>query len=302
MGKRKGLKIDGVLMLDKPKGLTSNAALQKARRILNAQKAGHTGTLDPMATGLLPLCFGEATKFSADLLHADKEYCATLKFGQNTDTADAEGEVTQERPITHTNEDLEAALEAFRGEIEQIPPMYSAIKKDGVALYKLARAGEIIEREPRKVVISRLELLEQNNDSITIQVSCSKGTYIRVLAEDIGERLGCGAHLTQLRRVRVGDIQIGKTLTLESLEAMTPQERINELQPVDFLIASLPTIQLDEQLSERFMHGQRFTVFSKEVGRVRVYGQKELGTRLLGTGQLSSDSLLSPERLISNID
>lgn len=185
--RRKGLKIDGVLLLDKPVGLSSNSALQKARRLLNAQKAGHTGTLDPLASGLLPLCFGEATKFSADLLNADKEYLTTVKFGEKTSTGDAEGEVIFSAEPKFTFKEFCAVLERFRGEIIQIPPMYSALKKDGVPLYKFARKGEEIEREPRKVVISSLDIVDFQPPEVTLLVRCSKGTYIRTLGEDIGE-------------------------------------------------------------------------------------------------------------------
>ena len=204
--KRKGQAVDGVLLLDKPYAMTSNAALQTTRRLLNAQKAGHTGTLDPLASGLLALTFGEATKFSADLLHADKTYVAGIKLGQKTTTGDLEGEFIQTRPVNLSRQEIESVLSHFRGEILQVPPMFSALKRGGKTLYDLAREGVSIEREPRPVRIEKLVILELAGELLTVEVTCSKGTYIRVLAEDIGEALGCGAHLASLRRIRVGEL------------------------------------------------------------------------------------------------
>ncbi|WP_304626647.1 tRNA pseudouridine(55) synthase TruB [uncultured Parasutterella sp.] len=297
--RRKGLKIDGVVLLDKPVGLSSNAALQKVRRALNAQKAGHTGTLDPLASGLLPLCFGNATKFSADLLHAEKEYETTIRFGVKTTTGDAEGEVVSEREPTFDYQTFSEVLEKFRGEIEQVPPMYSALKKDGVPLYKLARKGEEIERKPRKVVISTLDVLDFNPPEATLVVRCSKGTYIRVLGEDIGEALGCGAHLKSLRRTAVGDLRISESVTLADFEAMSEEERLKVLLPPDRLLSTLVRIDLDEAQTERFSHGGK--VFVDESGpeeKVRVYGIRPDGERfLMGVGRLESNQELIPERL-----
>ncbi len=297
--RRKGLKIDGVVLLDKPVGLSSNAALQKVRRALNAQKAGHTGTLDPLASGLLPLCFGNATKFSADLLHAEKEYETTIRFGVKTTTGDAEGEVVSEREPTFDYQTFSEVLENFRGEIEQVPPMYSALKKDGVPLYKLARKGEEIERKPRKVVISTLDVLDFNPPEATLVVRCSKGTYIRVLGEDIGEALGCGAHLKSLRRTAVGDLRISESVTLADFEAMSEEERLKVLLPPDRLLSTLVRIDLDEAQTERFSHGGK--VFVDESGpeeKVRVYGIRPDGERfLMGVGRLESNQELIPERL-----
>lgn len=297
--RRKGLKIDGVVLLDKPVGLSSNAALQKVRRALNAQKAGHTGTLDPLASGLLPLCFGDATKFSADLLHAEKEYETTIRFGVKTTTGDAEGEVVSEREPTFDYQTFSEVLEKFRGEIEQVPPMYSALKKDGVPLYKLARKGEEIERKPRKVVISTLDVLDFNPPEATLVVRCSKGTYIRVLGEDIGEALGCGAHLKSLRRTAVGDLRISESVTLADFEAMSEEERLKVLLPPDRLLSTLVRIDLDEAQTERFSHGGK--VFVDESGpeeKVRVYGIRPDGERfLMGVGRLESNQELIPERL-----
>ncbi|WP_304641434.1 tRNA pseudouridine(55) synthase TruB [uncultured Parasutterella sp.] len=297
--RRKGLKIDGVVLLDKPVGLSSNAALQKVRRALNAQKAGHTGTLDPLASGLLPLCFGDATKFSADLLHAEKEYETTIRFGVKTTTGDAEGEVVSEREPTFDYKTFSEVLENFRGEIEQVPPMYSALKKDGVPLYKLARKGEEIERKPRKVVISTLDVLDFNPPEATLVVRCSKGTYIRVLGEDIGEALGCGAHLKSLRRTAVGDLRNSESVTLADFEAMSEEERLKVLLLPDRLLSTLVRIDLDEAQTERFSHGGK--VFVDESGpeeKVRVYGIRPDGERfLMGVGRLESNQELIPERL-----
>lgn len=298
--KRKGLRIDGVLLLDKGVGASSNFALQKARRLLNAQKAGHTGTLDPLASGLLPLCFGEATKFSADLLDAEKEYIADIAFGRSTTTGDMEGETLEEKPADFTVEDLEAALKGFIGETEQIPPMYSALKKDGVALYKLARSGETVERKPRKVVISRLDLLNADLPRAVVRVACSKGTYVRVLAEDIGRALGTVAHLTALRRIRVGDVKLEGAVTIEALENADEAGRLAMLKPADSLISTLPVVRLDEVQTEKFRHGQRITVSGCDAcGRVRVYGPVCGEVQLLGCAQLADQGLLTPERLVT---
>lgn len=298
--KRKGLRIDGVLLLDKGVGASSNFALQKARRLLNAQKAGHTGTLDPLASGLLPLCFGEATKFSADLLDAEKEYIADIAFGRSTTTGDMEGETLEEKPADFTVEDLQAALKGFIGETEQIPPMYSALKKDGVALYKLARSGETVERKPRKVVISRLDLLNADLPRAVVRVACSKGTYVRVLAEDIGRALGTVAHLTALRRIRVGDVKLEGAVTIEALENADEAGRLAMLKPADSLISTLPVVRLDEVQTEKFRHGQRISVSGcNACGRVRVYGPVSGEVQLLGCAQLGDQGLLTPERLVT---
>ncbi len=216
MGKSRGERVNGVLLLDKPGGMTSNAALQAVRRLLNAAKAGHTGTLDPMATGLLPLTFGEATKFSADLLNADKSYRATLQLGITTSTGDADGEVIDRRDVAVSSAQLDATLSRFIGDVEQVPPMHSALKRDGQPLYKLAREGAEVERTPRRITVHRLTLVEQCDDSVVVDVDCSKGTYVRVLAEDIGRVLGCGAHLTALRRTRAGRLSVDDAATLSA--------------------------------------------------------------------------------------
>ena len=300
--RKKGDKIDGVLMLDKPVGLSSNTALQKARRALNAQKAGHTGTLDPFASGLLPLCFGEATKFSADLLHADKEYVASIKFGETTTTADVEGEIIETRPVDFTEEQLHKALESLTGEIDQIPPMYSALKKDGVRLYELARQGQEIEREPRRVTVYELELLSFNKPEAVVRVKCSKGTYVRVLGEDIGKILGCGAHLTALRRTKIADIDISEAVSLQDIEEADIAQRLDMLDPPDRLLSQLEPIELKEELAVRFLHGQsiRITRSENSEKKVKVYRLSDGKRELLGCARLSTDGVLSPERLISN--
>lgn len=291
--------VDGVLLIDKPVGLSSNDALTKVKRIINAKKAGHTGTLDPFATGLLPLCFGEATKFSQDLLEADKTYLAKVHLGVTTTTGDTEGETVETRPVAVTNEQIEAALVKFRGPIMQVPPMYSALKRDGKALYEYARAGITLEREARAVTIHALEMLDYEAPFLTIRVTCSKGTYIRVLGEDIGAELGCGAHLNQLRRIGVGNLSIDGMVTLEALQAI--ENPLSLLAPVDALLSSFPRVDLTPELAKRFLNGQRLALnrepvsLPDEKGRVRVY----IEGKLLGTAILQDWGVLQPERLIS---
>ena len=293
----RGVRIDGVLLLDKPAGLTSNRALQIARRLLNAEKAGHTGTLDPMATGLLPLTFGEATKFSADLLDADKSYRATLRLGVTTTTGDAEGEATATVPVAVDDAAVDVALSRFTGSIEQVPPMHSALKRDGRPLYELARAGVEVERAPRRVQIYALHRVQRDGDVLVLDVDCSKGTYVRVLAEDIGRALGCGAHLTALRRTRVGRLLLEDAVALPALEAMDADARRVCLAPVDALVASLPRVDLDQALTERFRLGQRLAIDAQPRGqRVRVYAPQE---RLLGTANVSEWGVVAPERLMA---
>ncbi|MDM8113631.1 tRNA pseudouridine(55) synthase TruB [Parasutterella secunda] len=295
--KRKGRVVDGVLLLDKPYAMTSNAALQTARRLLNAQKAGHTGTLDPLASGLLALTFGEATKFSADLLHADKTYIAGIKLGQKTTTGDLEGDFLQTRPVRVNRADIEKTLNAFRGDILQVPPMFSALKRDGKTLYDLAREGVSIEREARSVRIEKLEILEFADELLTVDVTCSKGTYIRVLAEDIGEALGCGAHLASLRRTRVGALSLEDAVTLQALETMSVDERLATLKPLDALMQTLPAVHLSENDRVRFCHGQRLALGLPSCPRVRVYGPDE---QMVGTARVNERGVLEPERLIAN--
>ena len=291
--------VDGVLLLDKPVGLSSNDALMKAKRVFNAKKAGHTGTLDPFATGLLPLCFGEATKFSQDLLEADKTYEATVHLGIMTSTGDTEGEVIEQREVDVTREQIEAALARFRGPILQIPPMYSALKRDGKALYEYAREGITIEREARPVTIHGLSLVDYTAPYLKILVTCSKGTYVRVLGEDIGAALGCGAHLNALRRVQVGALSTDRMITLEDLQAHP--DPLSLLAPVDALLSSFPAVELTPELAKRFLNGQRLALGKEAVmvpaqlGRVRVYHEG----KLLGTANLQEYAILAPERLIA---
>lgn len=297
MGKRGDL-IDGVLLLDKPQGMSSNGAMQKARRLLNAQKVGHTGTLDPMATGLLPLCFGNASKFSADLLHADKAYEARVKLGVTTDTGDAEGTPLVTRAVTVSFADIEEVAKRFLGTIAQVPPMYSALKRNGEKLYEIARRGEVVEREARQVTIHELVVKDFDGESFTMIARVSKGTYIRVLAEDIGEALGCGAHLIALRRTMVGGLTIENAVTLESLEACESlDEARQKLAPVDTLLQSLPVVVLSRTEAERFMHGQRLAMGLTIRGCARVYGPEE---NLLGIAQVNDRGVLQPERLIAH--
>ncbi|MYM32043.1 tRNA pseudouridine(55) synthase TruB [Duganella sp. CY15W] len=292
--------VDGVLLLDKPVGLSSNDALIKAKRILNAKKAGHTGTLDPFATGLLPLCFGEATKFSQDLLEADKSYDTTVHLGQTTDTGDTEGQVLETREVHVTLAQIEAVLAQFRGPIKQVPPMYSALKRDGKPLYEYAREGITLEREARDVVIHKLELISYEAPFLKLSVTCSKGTYIRVLGEDIGAALGCGAHLNALRRTQVGELTTDRMITLDDLAAHAAP--LDLLSPVDALLSSFPSLQLNADLAKRFLNGQRLPLGKEPSitvpqyqGRVRVY----LDDKLLGTAILGEYSILAPERLIA---
>lgn len=299
------LAMDGVLFLDKPVGLSSNDALIKVKRLLNALKAGHTGTLDPFATGLLPLCFGEATKFSQDLLEADKTYETVVHLGLTTTTGDTEGEVTGTHEVNVTRDEIETVLQQFRGPIEQIPPMYSALKRDGKPLYEYARAGLTLERVARPVTIHLLEFITYDAPYLSLQVTCSKGTYIRVLGEDIGAALGCGAHLQALRRTRVGDLSIDSALTLDALSEIPEIERRVLLAPVDTLLASFPSLFLTDELSKRFLQGQRLSlgkegvVIPVESGRIRVYNQSD--NRLLGTGQMKAFGVLAPERLVATL-
>jgi tRNA pseudouridine55 synthase len=294
--KRTWRRVDGVLLLDKPPGMTSNAALQAARRLFSAAKAGHTGTLDPLATGLLPLCFGEATKFSADLLDADKTYEAEIRFGVTTDTGDAEGEVLERCAPGFSPQDLEAALARFRGRITQVPPMYSALKRDGQPLYKLARQGVTVEREAREVEIGELALLDRSGDGCRLRVTCSKGTYIRTLAEDLGRVLGCGAHLAALRRTAVGGVSIAQAVTLDALGAWPEDERGRRLMPVDALLQGLPDVALDEPQSRRFAHGNPVAVAGSVRGKCRVYAQG----RLLGVGEVDPSGIVHPRRLVAS--
>lgn len=299
--KRPKLLLDGVILLDKPEGWSSNDALIKIKRLLRAAKAGHTGTLDPFATGLLPLCFGEATKFSHDLLEADKTYQTEVVLGISTSTGDTEGEVTAEKPVDVSVAQIEAVLAQFRGKISQIPPMHSALKRDGKPLYEYARQGITLERQAREVEILELHLLEYQAPVLRLQVSCSKGTYIRVLGEDIGAALGCGAHLRSLRRTQVAQLKLADALTLDTIQNLDEEQRPSLLAPVDSLLSNFPALILPEVAAQRLLHGQRLNLTRLginspcESGRIRVYNEQQ---RLLGTACISAAEHLAPERLI----
>jgi tRNA pseudouridine55 synthase len=289
--------VHGVLLLDKPLGLSSNDALQKAKRLYRAEKAGHTGTLDPLATGLLPLCFGAATKFSQVSLDADKAYRATLALGRTTSTGDAEGEVLRERPVSVTREQIEAVCRRFVGVISQVPPMHSALKHEGRALYDYARAGIEIERAPREVRILAIDIVEWREERLVLDVRCSKGTYIRTLAEDIGEALGCGAHLAALRRTASGALRVEASITLEALAALDEPARDALLQPADTLLADWPAVRLADDEAGRFLSGLRRRIDAADAAKVRVYGPQRgafLGSAHIAGGELIADRLLSP--------
>lgn len=299
--------IDGVLLLNKPVGLSSNTALVQAKRLLNAKKAGHTGTLDPFASGLLPLCFGEATKFAHDVLEADKTYETVVHLGVTTETGDTEGAVLETRPVTTvTLNQIETVLTQFRGAIAQVPPMYSALKRDGKPLYEYARAGITLERAARDVVIHELKMLAYETPFLRLRVTCSKGTYIRVLGEDIGRALGCGAHLNALCRTQVGRFMLADAFNLDDLQQVSPAQRLSILRPVDALLSDFDVVQLTDELAARFLHGQRLSLEKEGIAlaqiesikseRVRVYRLSD--EKLLGSGLLSNQVLM-PERLIA---
>ena len=289
--------LDGVLLFDKPLELSSNTALQKVRRLFQAEKAGHTGTLDPLATGLLPICFGEATKFSNALLDADKTYRAMLLLGQTTTTGDAEGEITAQQPVNVGQADVDAVLDRFRGEIRQLPPMYSALKHHGRPLYEYIRSGETIEREPRSVTIHALQLNSFSGSEMDITVRCSKGTYIRTLAEDIGAALGCGAHLIGLRRTAIAHFDLKDAHTLMQLEAMTDAERDACILPLQSLMPDMPRLELDAVQVQRLAQGQRLGLDTGlPDGRVSLLGP----AGFIGVGLLQGRRL-APERLLSEV-
>jgi tRNA pseudouridine55 synthase len=300
--------LHGVLLLDKPIGWTSNDALQKAKGMLRAEKGGHTGTLDPLATGLLPLCFGGATKFSQASLDADKRYTATLKLGQRTSTGDREGDVVQTRAVHVDRAAIEAACMRFTGVIDQTPPMHSALKHQGRALYEYAREGIDIKRPSRTVTIHNIAIVEWHDDCLVIDVACSKGTYIRTLAEDIGQALGCGAHLSALRRTGSGALDVKDSISIEALQALSEAERDARLLASDVLLAGLPEVSLPDDEAGRFLCGLRRRVTLADAPAVRVYRQPHppdplkpvlgprafLGTAHITAGELIADRLLTP--------
>ena len=292
--------INGFLLLDKPIGMTSNEALQRTKRLFNARKAGHSGSLDPIATGLLPLCFGEATKMAQFLLDADKRYWAIFKLGEATTTYDAEGEVTVSRPVKVNKSDVAMAITEFQGKIKQIPPMYSAVKQGGQPLYKLARQGIEVERQPREVNIFEMKLVDLRGDQLEVEVHCSKGTYIRTLAHDIGEKLGCGAHVTQLRRLSVGGFNLEQAVTLDTLHAMTThEERLTQIVPMDQGLQHLPAIELTSMASYYLCQGQPVSATHRHApGWVRLY---QRNGQFLGMGQVLDDGRVAPWRLLARL-
>ncbi len=292
--------IHGILLLDKPQGLTSNQALQQAKRLLGARKAGHTGSLDPIASGLLPICFGEATKISPFLLGSDKRYLVMVRLGAATTTGDAEGEIRGRWPVPVLDRAMiEQALDRFRGKIEQIPPMYSALKQGGRRLYDLARQGIEVERPPRRVTIHTLKLVGFGPDFLALEIFCSKGTFIRTLAEDIGKSLGSGAYVENLRRTQVGDFLIEEAVTLERLAETTPVGRRAYVLPIDRAVAACPQVVLSDEMSFYVLRGQAVMIPKlRAKGWVRLYNREGF---LLGVGEILDDGRVAPRRLFKLI-
>lgn len=289
----------GVLLLDKPLGITSNHALQAVKRLYRAEKAGHAGTLDPLASGLLPVLLGDATKFSGYLLDAPKVYEAEICLGVTTSTADAEGEVLERRPVTVTRNEFATVLGRFVGVQAQVPPMYSALKREGTPLYVLARRGESVERAPRTIEIFGLDLLAFDAPRAAIRVRCSKGTYVRTLAEDIGAALGCGAHLSALRRTATGAFGIAQAVSLDALTGMAEAERDARLVPPDGILGQFPEVWLDAATESRFRQGQTVAVAGLGTGIFRIYAT---GQRFLGLGEATQAGWLAPKRLLAEAD
>lgn len=297
MSKRKsGRDVHGIVLLDKRLEVSSNKALQEVRRLLNANKAGHTGSLDPLASGLLPLCFGEATKVSALMLDDDKRYQFTLRLGIMTDTGDSEGSVIKEMPIpTLTEADLLSCFQRFTGPIDQVPPMYSALKHQGKKLYELAREGKTVDRQPRRITIYALNLLSFDQEQITLDVRCSKGTYIRSLAEDIGHDLGCCATVTALRRTAAGIFDIEQAYTWEQLQAMSETELLNTLIAVDVPLKQIPAICLSAEQAICINHGQQIGISGHPPGNVRMYSDQTF----LGLGEILLNDKLAPKKIFN---
>jgi tRNA pseudouridine55 synthase len=284
-----------MLLLDKPRGITSNGALQVVKRLYQAQKAGHTGSLDPIATGLLPLCLGEATKISGFFLDADKSYDTRLKFGETTDSGDADGLVTLRRPVTVSEAQIESAVARFRGEFDQIPPMFSAVKQGGTPLYKLARQGIEVERAPRRVRVHRLEWRRVDNDHLDLTIRCSSGFYVRGLAHELGEALGCGAHVESLRRTEVGALRVEDSVPLERLESLARDELDSLLLPLDLALAHLPEVRISDLAAFYLCRGQPVRVSAgTAAGWLRIYGES---AGFLGIGESTGDGQVAPRRL-----
>ena len=297
--RKRGRDIDGVFLLDKPQGMSSNDIMQKVKRVFQANKAGHTGALDPLATGMLPICLGEATKFSQFLLDADKRYVVTAKLGERTDTSDAEGQVVETRPVNVETSQILTALEQFRGDILQVPTMFSALKHNGKPLYEYARAGITVEREARPITIFELNFIEYQAPFLTLEVHCSKGTYIRTLVDDLGEVLGCGAHVTVLRRTAVADYPTEKMMTWDALQALAEQGDLDQhLLPIDTAVSKLPALKLNAEQSKSIGFGQRvkFTNEAKLRGQVRLFSDKNI---FLGVALIDDNNVIRPQRLIT---
>ena len=308
MGRRRnrGRPVDGVILLDKPTGISSNTAVQIVKRLFNANKVGHTGSLDPLASGMLPLCLGEATKISSFLLDADKHYRVLARLGERTNTGDAEGETVETRPVEAYGEArVREVLEAFLGDIEQIPPMYSAIKHNGQRLYKLAREGKEVERKPRPVTIRSIDLLRYQEDELAFDVRCSKGTYVRTLVEDIGERLGCGAFVEELRRVAVAPYDDQAMITVDELEELSDEgfdAMDARLLPIDTAILDWPEVRLNADSAYYLRQGQPIQVpKAPSRGWVRIYGVDSEGAAMfLGLGEIDDHGRVAPRRLIAS--
>ncbi len=295
--REKGRDINGMLLLDKSVGMSSNGAVQRVKRLFQANKVGHTGSLDPMATGLLPLCLGEATKLSGFLLNTDKRYFVRVRLGRTTTTADIEGETLEEKPVPMLDESaIEAVLQRFRGDIEQVPPMYSALKHQGRRLYDLARKGLDIEREPRRISIYELRLLDYGADFVDLDVHCSKGTYIRSLAEDIGAAFGCGGHVEVLRRTAVGNLTLAQAVHFEDLEALGDEGRLSRLLPLSDIAEELPVFKLSADLAFFLRRGQPvFAPNAPAAGLLRLFSREGA---FLGVGEITDDGMIAPRRLV----
>ena len=299
--RKRGRDIHGVFLLDKPQGMSSNDIMQKVKRIFQANKAGHTGALDPLATGMLPICLGEATKFSQFLLDADKRYLVTAKLGERTDTSDAEGQIVETRDVKVKTPEILTALEQFRGDILQVPTMFSALKHNGKPLYEYARQGITVEREARPITIFELNFIEYNAPYLTLEVHCSKGTYIRTLVDDLGEVLGCGAHVTMLRRTAVADYPTEKMLDWNALQSLAAQQDLSLLDtlllPMDTAVAKLPTLTLNESQAQGIGFGQRvkFDNSNRLQGQVRLFSHEN---RFLGVAVIDENNVIRPQRLV----
>lgn len=300
--RKKGRDVHGVFLLDKPQGVSSNDIMQKVKRLFKANKAGHTGALDPLATGMLPICLGEATKFSQFLLDSDKRYVVTAKLGERTDTSDAEGQVVQSREVNVAEADILAALSAFRGEILQVPTMFSALKHNGKPLYEYARAGITVEREARPITIFELKFIDYQAPFLTLEVHCSKGTYIRTLVDDLGEALGCGAHVTMLRRLAVADYPIGEMMPIEDLALLAdsfPNSELDRLLlPMDTAVASLPQLNLTAKQTKAVGFGQRVKFENPQAlsGLVRLFSENG---QFLGIAEITAGNIIRPNRMVN---